>query len=78
MCSCSLPDCWMIILLQSVVLFKLLLTDMRLVGNAASGEGRLEVYHDAKWGTVCDDYFGQSNAEVACYHLGYGLVLQDA
>ena len=33
--------------------------------------GRLEVYHNGVWGTVCDDYFGQDEANLACYGLNY-------
>ncbi|VDI63674.1 Hypothetical predicted protein [Mytilus galloprovincialis] len=31
--------------------------------------GRLEIYHGAQWGTVCDDGFGDSEASVVCRYL---------
>lgn len=31
--------------------------------------GRLEVFHDGKWGTVCDDSFDEDAARVACNML---------
>jgi deleted-in-malignant-brain-tumors protein 1 len=33
--------------------------------------GRLEVFHDGDWGTVCDDYFGYDDANLACKELNY-------
>jgi len=45
---------------------------LRLVGGSSNREGRLEVYHDNVWGTVCDDVFDDVAATVACNSLGYG------
>ena len=45
--------------------------DLRLVNGAVPNEGRLEMYVDDQWGTFCDDYWTDDEADVACRQLGY-------
>ena len=47
---------------------------VRLTGSGLPYEGRLEVYYNGAWGTVCDDSFDDVDATVACKSLGSGLV----
>ena len=52
----------------------LLLLAVRLAGSGRPLEGRLEVYYNGIWGTVCDDSFDNVDATVACKSLGSGLI----
>lgn len=45
---------------------------LRLAGNKRKHyEGRLEVFYNNEWGTICDDDFSILAAQVACRELGF-------
>ena len=45
--------------------------DIRLQGGANANEGRVEVCNENRWGSVCDDAWGATDAAVACRQLGF-------
>ena len=63
---------------HSVVMVTSLPTDtpvdpypIRLMGGQNSSEGRVEIFYNGEWGTICDRDWDMDDADVACRSLGF-------
>ena len=44
---------------------------MRLADGEWMNSGRIELFYNGTWGTICDDGFDENDAYVVCGILGY-------
>ncbi|PIK61635.1 putative deleted in malignant brain tumors 1 protein-like, partial [Apostichopus japonicus] len=47
---------------------------LKIVDGFSVYSGRIEIYHNGEWGTICDDDWDDDDAQVACRQLGYPTV----
>lgn len=55
--------------------FFLELPEIRLTHGPNRCAGRVEIIHDKKWGTICDDGWDMNEAKVVCRYLNCGIAL---
>ena len=51
---------------------------VRLINGEFVNEGRVEVYCNEEWGTVCSNNFGSTDADTICQQLGYDSVFSSS
>lgn len=60
-------------------IFLFRLTDsnpIRLKNGTSPCSGRVEIFRDGIWGTICDDKWGMQEAAVVCRQMNCGSALQ--
>ena len=57
------------------VVLNILHLGVRLVGGLNDAQGRVEIYYEGQWGTICDEGWDINGGTVVCHQLGYQRAL---
>ena len=71
----------MLFVLECILAFLSLSSDAQTgqlrIASGTTKKGRIEIYYNSAWNTICDDGWDNVDATVACkqlgYKIGYGL-----
>ncbi|XP_041475665.1 deleted in malignant brain tumors 1 protein-like [Lytechinus variegatus] len=49
--------------------------DLHLIGESNKAEGRVEIFYDGSWETLCENWWDENDAKVVCAMMGFHVVV---